>query len=202
MIRQEPGPDRAVGGSTSAAAAAAGIPAIIAEAGGCGLVERAAVDAHVRGLDRILAALGMTGRPQGPRRPRLARPKSPPTSGVSYGCAARTRAGGAGRQPGEAVAEGQLLGTVSSLDGARLLQTITAPAAGVPMFITSSPPSPPTASSSASVPPSYRRASPRADLAHPAPRRAAPPSRAASPFTPAPASAPTPAWRPAATATM
>ena len=58
VIRQEPGPDRAVGGSTSAAAAAAGIPAIIAEAGGCGLVERAAVDAHVRGLDRILAALG------------------------------------------------------------------------------------------------------------------------------------------------
>ena len=37
------------------------------------------------------------------------------------------------------MAEGQLLGTVSSLDGARLLQTITAPAAGVPMFITSSP---------------------------------------------------------------
>src|SRR5438067_6443553 len=61
VIRQEPGPDRAVGGSTSAAAAAAGIPAIIAEAGGCGLVEQAAVDAHVRGLDRILAVLGMTG---------------------------------------------------------------------------------------------------------------------------------------------
>ena len=63
VIRQEPGPDRAVGGSTSAAAAEAGIPAIIAEAGGCGLVEQAAVDAHVRGLDRILAALGMTGPP-------------------------------------------------------------------------------------------------------------------------------------------
>ncbi len=108
VIRQEPGPDRAVGGSTSAAAAEAGIPAIIAEAGGCGLVEQAAVDAHVRGLDRILAVLGMTG----------------PAPAVS---------------PGEAVAAGQLLGTVSSLDGARLLQTITAPAAGVPMFITSSP---------------------------------------------------------------
>src|SRR5260370_693032 len=40
---------------------------------------------------------------------------------------------------GESVAEGQLLGTVSSLDGGGLLQTITAPAAGVPMFITSSP---------------------------------------------------------------
>jgi hypothetical protein len=40
---------------------------------------------------------------------------------------------------GETVAEGQLLGTVSTLDGARVLQEITAPAACVPMFITSSP---------------------------------------------------------------
>ena len=59
IIRQEPGPERAVGGTTSAAAARAGIPAIIAEAGGCGLVQQAAVDAHVRGLDRVLALLGM-----------------------------------------------------------------------------------------------------------------------------------------------
>ena len=140
VIRQEPGPDRAVGGSTSAAAAAAGIPAIIAEAGGCGLVERAAVDAHVRGLDRILAALGMTGPPQGPRRPRLARLKSPPTSGRFLWLRCQDEGWWEPAvSPGEAVAEGQLLGTVSSLDGARLLQTITAPAAGVPMFITSSP---------------------------------------------------------------
>src|SRR5215469_7378917 len=60
VIRQEPGPDRAVGGTTSAAAAEIGIPAIIAEAGGLGLVERAAVDMHVRGLNRVLAQLGMT----------------------------------------------------------------------------------------------------------------------------------------------
>jgi len=40
---------------------------------------------------------------------------------------------------GETVAEGQLLGTVSTLDGAQILQEITAPAAGVSMFITSSP---------------------------------------------------------------
>ena len=42
-------------------------------------------------------------------------------------------------RPGERVAGGQLLGTVSTLDGARVLQSITAPAAGVPMFVTSSP---------------------------------------------------------------
>src|SRR5690348_14436853 len=63
VIRQEPGPGRAVGGTTSTAAAEIGIPAIIAEAGGGGLVEPAAVDAHVRGLDRVLAVLGMTTDP-------------------------------------------------------------------------------------------------------------------------------------------
>ncbi len=65
VIRQEPGPDRAVAGTSSAAAAEIGIPAIIAEAGGCGLVERPAVEAHVRGLNRVLALLGMS---QGPFR--------------------------------------------------------------------------------------------------------------------------------------
>jgi len=136
VIRQEPGPDRAVGGSTSAAAAAAGIPAIIAEAGGCGLVERAAVDAHVRGLDRILAALGMTGPPQ-----IEAGPAQEPAYLRRFLWLRCEDEGWwePAVSPGEAVAEGQLLGTVSSLDGAHLLQTITAPAAGVPMFITSSP---------------------------------------------------------------
>ena len=134
VIRQEPGPDRAVGGSTSAAAAEAGIPAIIAEAGGCGLVERAAVDAHVRGLDRILAVLGMTGPP--------APDASPGPAHLRRFLWVRCADEGWWEPsvgPGEPVAQGQVLGTVSSLDGARLLQTITAPAAGVPLFVTSSP---------------------------------------------------------------
>jgi predicted deacylase len=134
VIRQEPGPDRTVGGSTSAAAAEAGIPAIIAEAGGCGLVERAAVDAHVRGLDRILAVLGMTG----PRAP----DDGPGPAHLRRFLWLRCADEGwwePAVEPGEPVAEGQLLGTVSSLDGATLLQTITAPAAGVPLFVTTSP---------------------------------------------------------------
>ena len=134
VIRQEPGPDRVVGGTTSAAAADIGIPAIIAESGQCGLVEPAAVDRHVRGLDRVLALLGMAGDPA---------PGPPPaptylrrflwlyaTSAGWWEPAVRT---------GEPVAEGQLLGTVSTLDGAQVLQTLPAPSAGVPMFITSSP---------------------------------------------------------------
>ncbi len=134
VIRQEPGPDRAVGGTTSAAAAEIGIPAIIAEAGGCGLVERKAVEAHVRGLDRVLALLGMSE--DGPQEEQATTVYLKrflwlrcqdegwwePTSWV-----------------GDAVTEGQVIGTVSSLDGTQTLETITAPADGVLMFITSSP---------------------------------------------------------------
>jgi uncharacterized protein len=133
VIRQEPGPDRAVGGTTSTAAAEIGIPAIIAEAGGCGLVEPAAVAAHVRGLDRVLALLGMTSDP-------VPDGEAP----VHLGRFLWLRAAGEGWwepavRPGERVAAGQVLGTVSSLDAARVLQSVTAPAPGVPMFITSSP---------------------------------------------------------------
>src|SRR5258708_4873495 len=63
IIRQEPGPGRAVAGTSSAAAAEVGIPAITAEAGGCGLVEQSAIDLHVNGLDRVLARLGMIDGP-------------------------------------------------------------------------------------------------------------------------------------------
>jgi len=134
LIRQEPGPGRAVGGTTSAAAAELGIPAITAEAGGCGLVEEAAVATHVRGLDGVLAELGMGGAA-------ASRPAGGP---VQLGRFLWLRCTGAGWweptvRVGEQVAQGQLLGTVSSLDGAQIQQTITAPAAGVPMFITSSP---------------------------------------------------------------
>ena len=134
VIRQEPGPDRAVGGTTSTAAAEIGIPAIIAEAGGCGLVEAAAVDTHVRGLDKVLAVLGMTDGP-------VAAPAAAP---VRLGRFLWLRSVSDGWwepavRPGEQVAEGQALGTVSTLDGAQVLQSVTAPAPGVPMFITSSP---------------------------------------------------------------
>ena len=133
VIRQEPGPGRAVGGTTSTAAAEIGIPAIIAEAGGCGLVEPAAVAAHVRGLDRLLALLGMTSDP------------APDGEAPVYlGRFLWLRATGEGWwepavRPGQRVSAGRLIGTVSSLDGAQVVQSVTAPAPGVPMFITSSP---------------------------------------------------------------
>ena len=60
VLRQAPGPGAPIAGTSSAAAAAAGIPAITAEAGGCGLVAEAAVAAHVRGLDGVLRYLART----------------------------------------------------------------------------------------------------------------------------------------------
>jgi predicted deacylase len=136
VIEQQPGPDRAVAGTTSGAAAEAGIPAITAEAGGCGLVEEHAVQLHIAGLDRMLDVLGMTdgspgdgaGRPQ----PRY----------LARFLWLRSRQAGwwePAVRPGEDVAAGQLLGTVTTLDGAGLLETITAPADCVVMFLTSSP---------------------------------------------------------------
>jgi len=136
VIRQSGGPDRAVTGSSSGAAAAAGIPAITAEAGGCGLVEEHAVALHVAGLNGVLGELGMA----------IA---VPPAAGAP---AAPTRLGrflwlrchDAGWwEPaiaaGDPVVAGQVLGTVSSLDGADIRETIVAPADGVIIFLTSSP---------------------------------------------------------------
>jgi predicted deacylase len=140
VMRQEPGPDRAVGGTTSAAAAAIGVAAITAEAGGCGLVEEDMVALHVRGLGRVLTAMGMADAD---------------ANGAPAGAGEPGAAGYLGRflwlrcaqegwwEPavvaGEKVAEGQLLGRVHSIDGAESLEEIRSPADGVMIFLTSSP---------------------------------------------------------------
>jgi predicted deacylase len=148
-LRQEPGPQQAVAGSTSAAAAEAGIAAIIAEAGGCGLVEEAAVRLHVAGLDGVLRLLGMADDSPGPAS----------TADASTGPASTADSSAEPEfldrsvwlhssqegwweptvRPGDRVAAGQSLGTIGTLDGGDLLETITAPAGGVVMFLTSSP---------------------------------------------------------------
>src|SRR5712691_656053 len=134
MIRQEPGPGRPIGGTSSAAAAEIGVPAITAEAGGCGLIEADAVELHVRGLTQVLAHLGMISGDDGSGGPA-------PTM-LNQFLWIRARQGGWWEPTvavGQAVAKGQVIGTVTSLDGADLLETIESPADGVPMFITSSP---------------------------------------------------------------
>jgi uncharacterized protein len=135
VIRQSAGPGRAVTGSSSGAAAEAGIPAITAEAGGCGLVEEYAVALHVAGLNGVLGELGMAARPAG------AGPAAAPTR-LGQFLWLRCQDSGwwePAIAAGEQVAAGQVLGTVSSLDGATVQETIVAPADGVIIFLTSSP---------------------------------------------------------------
>jgi predicted deacylase len=131
VVRQSPD-GRTVAGTTSAAAADLGIPSFTAEAGECGILARDAVEAHLRGLRNVLRHLRML-----------------PGQAVVFGRPAEhdgwiwMRTPGAGWwQPavetGTDVAAGDLLGTVSPVIGGTATR-ITAPAAGVPLFITSSP---------------------------------------------------------------
>jgi uncharacterized protein len=135
VIRQVAGPDRAVAGTTSGAAAQVGIPAITAEAGGCGLVEEDAVRLHVAGLNGVLQVLGMTDRGA------AVEPRQAP-SYLNRFLWLRCQDAGwwePAVRAGDAVSAGQVLGAVNSLDGAHVLETIVAPADGVVIFLTSSP---------------------------------------------------------------
>ncbi len=135
VIRQVAGPDRAVAGTTSGAAAQVGIPAITAEAGGCGLVEEHAVQLHVAGLNGVLEVLGMTDRG-------AAAEHGQAPSYLSRFLWLRCQDAGwwePAVRAGDAVSAGQILGTVNTLDGADVLETILAPADGVVIFLTSSP---------------------------------------------------------------
>jgi uncharacterized protein len=123
----------AVSGSTSAAAAAAGIPAVIAEAGGCGLLEPAAVELHVRGLQNTLRAGGML--------PGEVVPPPPDQRLVERFVWVYTKNGGWWRADvgaGEVVAPGARLGAILDPFGDEL-ETITAPEPGVVLFLTTSP---------------------------------------------------------------
>jgi predicted deacylase len=138
VVRQAPGPRQVVAGSSSGAAAAAGIPAITAEAGGCGLVTEDAVAAHVRGLDGVLRYLGMSPGDVAAGEPAPA-PAPVYLNGFVW---PRTPSAGwwePAVRVGETVSAGQVLGTVSTLDGGAVLETFTAPAGGAVLFVTSSP---------------------------------------------------------------
>ena len=123
---------RTVGGSTSAVAADLGIPAITAESGQCGLLDRAAVERHLRGLRNVSRVVGLT-------RGAVERFPAP----VEHdGWVWLTTENAGWWQPsvdtGQDVAEGTLLGTVAPILGGEPVE-IHAPARGVSLFITSSP---------------------------------------------------------------
>jgi predicted deacylase len=127
--RQEGG----LGGMTSSAAAQAGIPAIIAEAGGCGRLEESAVTMLADGVRNVLHHLEMLPGPPQPPRPDLR----------SVGSFVWLRCANAGWWDaavgsGDEVSEGQVLGRVRNLWG-DVLEEIHAPNDGVILFITTSP---------------------------------------------------------------
>jgi predicted deacylase len=125
--------DEAIGGTTSHAAAAAGIPAITPEVGGCGQIDEPSVAAHVAGLENTLRMLGV-----------LEGELDPPPAGQSLVRRfvwLRSPVAGwwdAAVEPGQEVAAGQRLGAVRDLHGEELY-AVEAPAPGVIMFVTSSP---------------------------------------------------------------
>ena len=122
-----------LGGTTSATAAAAGIPGFTAEAGGRGLLEPAEVERHLRGLSSSLRAAGvLDGEPDPPpARQRL----------VQRFLWLRTPVRGWWQpavEPGDTVTAGDRLGAV--LDGfGDTVEIVTAPEDGALLFRTSSP---------------------------------------------------------------
>jgi len=135
VVREQRKPGRPLTGMTSSAAAAIGVPAIIAEAGGCGLVDGAAVRLHLRGLYRVLDMLGMT------RGGAHWEDDRPPMYLRNFEWVYCRKAGWWEplAQVGEHVGEGQLVGTVTSIDGATVQEEVHAPADGTVLFLTTSP---------------------------------------------------------------
>lgn len=129
---------RTVAGSTCAAAADVGIPAIVAESGQNGLLTAAAVDRHVTGVTNVLRALGVFAGPPVPGAELAGR--VPSEHDGWHWLRTPTQGWWEPAVPvGEPVAAGQLLGTVTELLGEEVLHRVRAPEAGVPLFVTTSP---------------------------------------------------------------
>jgi len=123
----------AIAGTTSSAAAAAGVPAIIAEAGGCGLVDEDAIRLLMSGVANLLKELKMLpGDPEPPRRP---------IRSVARFLWLRSTNEGwwdAAVKPGDEVVASSAVGLVRNLYG-DVLEEVRAPEDGVILFITTSP---------------------------------------------------------------
>jgi uncharacterized protein len=132
VVREEPRPG-GLGGMTSSTAARAGIPAIIAEAGGRGLLEESCVQLLVTGVRNVLRHLEMLpGEPD---------PPSAAMRTVGRFTWLRCERAGwwdAAVASGDEVSEGQLLGRIRDLWG-DVHEEIRAPEDGVVLFITTSP---------------------------------------------------------------
>jgi hypothetical protein len=132
VVRSSPS-EAPISGTTTSAAAAVRIPAVIAEAGGCGLLEEHAVRVHLDGIGNALRHLGMLPGEVTP----------PPAHMRSVGRFVWLRSVEAGWwQPdvvaGDEVSLGSILGTVRNLFG-DVVEHVSAPRDGVVLFLTTSP---------------------------------------------------------------
>lgn len=129
---RQPAAARTVAGSTCAAAADAGIPAIVAEAGQNGLVQPSAVDLHLTGLRNLARSVGVL---RGEVLPAV-----PVDQYDGWHWLRTERAGW--WQPalpvGSAVRAGEVLGTVGDVWGESMTE-IVSPDAGTVLFLTTSP---------------------------------------------------------------
>lgn len=130
VVREDP--EDGLAGMTCSAAAQAGIPAIIAEAGGCGQLEEEAVALLVQGVRNALRSLEMLpGSVERPAREQRL-----------VGAFDWLRCQGAGFweaavMAGDEVSQGQFLGHVRTLHG-EVEEEIRAPRDGVVLFLTTS----------------------------------------------------------------
>lgn len=132
IVRSAPA-EAPISGTTSSAAAAIGVPAVIAEAGGCGLLEESAVRLHLDGLTNALRHLEML-----PGEP------TPPPRGMRH--VERfvwLRCGVEGWweavvHAGDEVDAGTFLGVVRDPYG-EVIEEVVSPESGVVLFLTVSP---------------------------------------------------------------
>jgi predicted deacylase len=131
LIAHRPQPG-GLGGTTVQAAAAAGVPGIIAEAGGRGVLTGPETQLLVEGVRRVLQHLGMLsgGVPESRAITEVTSFTwlTSPAEGMWYPTAT----------VGESVAEGQTIGHIRDLFGT-LLADIASPHGGIVLFVTSSP---------------------------------------------------------------
>jgi predicted deacylase len=122
-----------VSGTTTGAAAAAGVPAVIAEVGGCGLLEEEAVRMHVAGIENALRHLRMLPGDVTPPRPDM-------RSVGRFVWLSSTEEGWwePDVRAGDEVRAGSSLGTIRNLFG-DVIERIPAPEDGVVLFLTMSP---------------------------------------------------------------
>ena len=121
-----------IAGTSSAAAAEAGIASITAEVGGRGLVDDVSVARHLEGLRRLLSSLGVLP---------ATFPDAPAPVEIHHWVWLRSTTAGwwsSRVDVGQWVEANEIIGTVRSLDGANY-EEIIAPEAGVPLFLTTSP---------------------------------------------------------------